>query len=358
MNKKNLILIGIVAIAGITALVVALTRGRSSTFAQDFDVENPSTVTKLFFADKFDKSCTLNRTISTNGDTVWMVNGKWEASKPLVDRTLEILHNMRIREQVNKAARPNVLKNMAAKSIKIEVYQDDYRINWFGGRLRLFPHEKLTNTYYLGSETQDMLASYMYREGDKTPYVIHIPHFRGFIAPASFATDPLLWRSHKIANLPVQKIARIELDITDAPEESFAVERSGNGFQFLLLNPPSVVNGFDTARVAQLLSSFTNLNFDEYAKVVPKAELDTTFHRAPRTILTITDIDGNRRQLKTFIKYKNPDDVLAMPDTNMYQVFDLNRLYAVLDDKDTVLIQYFVFDNILQPASFFLGKRK
>ena len=41
---------------------------------------------------------------------------------------------------------------------------------------------------------------------------------------------------------------------------------------------------------------------------------------------------------------------------NMYEMFDLNRLYAIIDNKDSVLIQYFVFDNILQPASFFLGK--
>ena len=45
-----------------------------------------------------------------------------------------------------------------------------------------------------------------------------------------------------------------------------------------------------------------------------------------------------------------------MPDTTMYSVFDLNRLYAILDNKDTVLIQYYVFDNILQPASFFMGE--
>jgi hypothetical protein len=110
--------------------------------------------------------------------------------------------------------------------------------------------------------------------------------------------------------------------------------------------------------VAQLLSSFVNLNFDEYAKVVPKAELDTTFKHAPRTILTIQDRKGNKTQLKTYIKYKNPDDVKSMPDTAMYQVFDLDRLYAVINAHDTVLIQYYSFDNILQPASFFLGKEK
>ena len=47
-----------------------------------------------------------------------------------------------------------------------------------------------------------------------------------------------------------------------------------------------------------------------------------------------------------------------MPDTNLYQVFDMNRLYAIVDNKDTVLIQYYTFDNILLPASFFLGQQK
>ena len=72
----------------------------------------------------------------------------------------------------------------------------------------------------------------------------------------------------------------------------------------------------------------------------------------------MTDIDGESHELKTYLKYANPDDVRDMPDTTMYQVFDINRLYAVLDNKDTVLIQYYIFDNVLQPASFFMGREK
>ena len=84
-------------------------------------------------------------------------------------------------------------------------------------------------------------------------------------------------------------------------------------------------------------------------------ELDTTFARAPRTVLTVTATDGRQRQLKTYVKYVNPEDLTTMPDPEMYEVFDLNRLYAVVDDRDTVLIQYYIFDNILQPASYFMG---
>ena len=118
------------------------------------------------------------------------------------------------------------------------------------------------------------------------------------------------------------------------------------------------VDGFDTARVAQMLSSFTYLNFDEFAAIVPNSFADSCVRGEPRTILRITDTDGHRSELRTYIKYNNPEDIKAIPDPEMYEVFDLNRLYAILNQRDTVLIQYFVFDNILQPASYFLGQDK
>ena len=65
-----------------------------------------------------------------------------------------------------------------------------------------------------------------------------------------------------------------------------------------------------------------------------------------------------KRMIKIENLVKTYGEIKNMPDTTMYQVFDMDRLYAVLDQKDTVLIQYFVFDNILKPASFFLGKRQ
>lgn len=354
-KRKTYIYIAIVALLGIVTFVIVLLRGQNHTFSQDFQIEAaaiPGGVEKIFMADKENNSVTL----TYKSDSLWLVNDQFPANQSLIDLLLRTLSDMRIRSAVNKASAENVTKQMAAKSIKVEVYYKDYRINWFSGRIRMFRHTKC-EVLYVGHDTQDMMATYMYREGDKMPYIVHIPGFRGCISPRFFI-DPYLWRSHSIVSLPVQKIARIELEIPSMPSESFAVVREGDGFTLNLLNPPTRIEGFDTARVAQLLSSFVNLNFDEYAKVVPKAELDTTFSQAPRTILRITDIDGETRELKTYIKYSNPDDLLAMPDTTMYQVFDLDRLYAVLDNKDTVLIQYFIFDNILQPASFFIGREK
>ncbi len=357
MKKKNIIILSIVAVMGIVALLIARHGAKPATFDQDFHVEDIDAVTKIYLADKQDNHVLLQRVADSTSDTMWTVDGIYPASQPMIDLLLETLHDMRIRQQVNKNAVPQVVKLLSARAIKVEVYQRRYFIDWFNGKLRLFPHEKLTTTYYVGHETQDMMACHMFRQGDKEPYIIHIPGFRGYLTPR-FVTDPMSWRSHNIVHWDIRQLQRVELEIPEKPEESFAVERQGEGFAFVLTQTNRPVANFDTARVAQMLSCFANLNFDEFASRVPNSDMSTSFNADPRTILRITNTEGTTRELKTYLKYNNPADTLAMPQSDIFETFDLDRLYAIIDSKDTVLIQYYIFDNILQPASFFLGEQK
>ena len=352
MKKRNIIILCVVALVGIVAAIVAVRGSRKSTFKQDYHVADTSTVEKLYLADKQGNSVTLTR----GSDSLWIVNDTFVANQAMVDLLLETLNTMRIRQQVNHSAMPHVVNDIAAHSIKTEVYQRAYRIDWFHHHLRLFPHRKLAVTYYVGRETQDMMASYMFREGDEKPYIIHIPGFRGFLTPR-FVTEPTKWRSHRIVALSSHAIERVELEITASEDQSFAIVRDGEGFRMELTHPQRPVDGFDTARVAQMLACFANLNFDEFADIVPNTS-DSSLAGAPGTILTITDTAGRSRELRTYIKY-TPADVLAdVPDARDYNEFDVNRLYAVIDRTDTVLIQYYIFDNILQPASYFMGQDK
>lgn len=353
MKKRNLIIIAAVAVIGIVALVVALNGRKQSTFDQNYNIEDINAVTRIYLADKQDNESLLTRT----GDSAWTVkidDKQYPANQPMVDLLLETLHTMQIRQQVNRNAIPNVIKDISARAIKVEVYGRAPRINLFG--LKLFMHEKRLETYYVGRETQDMMASFMFREGDKVPYVIHIPGFRGFLTPR-FVAEPLKWRSHTIVDLDVNAINEITLDIPSMPAEGFSIVNNGSGFDLVPAATGKPVPQFDTVRVAQLLSSFTWLNFDEFAAIVPNAD-DSSLAVAPRAILTITDTTGRQTELRTYIKYTNPEDRAAIPDTAMYNTFDLDRLYAIIDNRDTVLIQYFVFDRILQPLSYFLGNDK
>lgn len=357
-NRKTIQLVVALVVLGVGALLLVILNGTHTTL-KNFAVEDPDTITRIFMADNHGHRVLLTHDLQNKSDSAWMVDEKYYASQPMIDMLVRTMSQMRIRERINKAAMPKVVSDLSARNTKVEVYQQVYRINWFKdksgkGKIQLFPHEKKTVTYLVGHETPDMMGSYMLRQGDKEPYIIYLAGFRGMIN-TRFIADPIAWRSHRIMDIDIKNIEQVRLDITDYPQESFSVNRQGDGFYIQLTASGTRIDNFDTARVAQLLSSFTNLNFDEYAKAVPQVELDTTFSRPPKTVLTVTDRSGNVKEVKTYIKYVNPDDIKAMPDTTMYNVFDLNRLYAVIDSKDTVLIQYYTFDNILQPASFFLG---
>lgn len=338
MKKKNIILISVIAaILVVTFLIWILRKDRmegAGPHDSSYQVEDTAAVTKIVMIDKLDNKVALMR--ETSG---WSVDGKYPASLPLVNNLLETLKKMRIRSEVNRSAVPNILKDIAAHGVQVDVYMG----------------EQLYETYYVGRETQDHLASFMIRRGDSIPCEVHIPGFRGYLTPI-FSAEAIKWRSHNIVDLDVYNIARIELEIPNAPRESFAIVQDNKDFYMEFLEGHRRINGFDTARVSQMLSTFKNLCFDEFASIVPNSNADSCVRGIPRCILRITDTDGNRNEVKVYLKYINPADAVAMPNEKLREELDVNRLYALIDDKDTVLIQNWIFDHILQPASFFLGK--
>ena len=339
MRKKNIILLAAIGtILAATVLIWLLRRDRTNgpgPHDSSYQIEDTASITKIAMADKLDNRVTLER----KGAGAWIVDGKYPASQPMINHLLETLKKMRIRAEVNRDAIPNRLKDIATYGIQVDIYQNG----------------EPTKTYYVGRETQDHMASFMIRKGDSLPCEVHIPGFRGYLTP-TFSAEAIKWRSHKIVDLDVYDIARIELEIPQAQHESFAIVQKDKDFHMELLEGHRQLQGFDTARVGQMLSTFKNLNFDEFASIVPHNQMEICVKGTPRSILRITDTQGDSHEVKVYLKYSNPDDIAAMPDEKIREELDVNRLYAIIDNKDTVLIQNWIFDHILQPASFFQGK--
>ena len=97
MKKKNIIIIGAVAIIGLIAVLVGSKGMRKATFRQDFHIEDPASITRLFLADKQDNEVLLTR----EGDSTWIVDNTYPANYPMVKLFLETLSEMRIRQMVN-----------------------------------------------------------------------------------------------------------------------------------------------------------------------------------------------------------------------------------------------------------------
>lgn len=349
-KQKNYIIIGVIILLCIITAVVLLTR-EDSTLEQNFHIEDTRKITRIVMEDRDGNKTDLKKT----NDSVWTVNNDFQAAPMMVSTLMETLQNMRVRGPVAKAAHANIVKQLSARNVKVDVYVQSYYINI--GFIKLFKKEKLEKTIYVGDQTMDNMGTYMMVKGKNNPSVIHIPNFRGYLS-TRFTADANEWKTHTIFKYNPNDIALIRVELPQLPEESFEIYSEGNTFHFKLLKEKERLSAFDTIKVTALISSFFDLNFENVAKNIPKIQVDTIFSKSPSFIFTVKDKKGNTKSLKTYMKLNEGTWVSENDKDDFYEIFDINRMYGIMDgSKDTLILQYFAFDNLLKPASYYFPRK-
>jgi hypothetical protein len=349
---KKLRLSYIITLILILAAVLLVMNNRKGTLKKEvseFAVRDTSIVTKLFFADKRNNTVKLERTAEGN----WKLNDKYIASSEEVNMILKTLVSLDVKSPVAKAARNNIIRLMAAKSVKTEVYQKVYRIDLFN-TIKLFPHEKLTKTFYVGDATQNNLGTYMLMEGSEDPFIVHIPGFRGFVA-TRFSAKEADWRSHAIFNSKLPDIRSICIQYTDKPEFSFSITNSNNrNFTLKELKSSKVMTDYDTLKVIEYLGSFRMINFEAILGDMPKSMNDSITVNVPAFTITLEKQSGEKQILKAWRRKAAPGETDLEGNPTEW---DRDRMFARIEGtNELVLIQYFVFDPILKPLQWFTEK--
>lgn len=347
LNRKQKNLIGLLSIIIlITISLVVVFSQKSSTIEQNFHIKDTNKITKIVIEDR-----EKNISKVVKQDSIWMVNDKFQASPLMVSTMLETLREMRIREPVAKAAHENIIKQLSARNTRIDVYTESYFINL--GFIKLFKREKLEKSIYIGNETMDNTGTFMLIKGTENPCVIHIPNFRGYLS-SRFTAVENDWKMHTIFKYKPQDIASIKVEIPDYPQEGFELYAEENTFHIKRLADGELLKDFDTLKVTAFISSFFELNFENIATNIPQIHKDTIFSKNPSFVFTVKDKAGKEKKLKTFIKMNEGTWVSENDKTNFYEIFDINRMYGLMDgSSDTLILQYFTFDNIIKPVSYF-----
>jgi hypothetical protein len=285
-----------------------------------------------------------------------MLNKKFPANQKAVQFFLETLKKMRVKAPVSKAAQSNIIRRMAGTAVKVEIYQNVPLINLFN-RVKLFYHEKRTKVFFVGDATQNNLGTYMLMEGAKQPYIIYIPGFRGFVS-VRFTPKPDDWKSHVVFNHKLSRIKSVEVDNYEKPAESFKVtviDAMGN-YDITRLSDNSKVTDYDTLKLLNFLTSFKDLKYESRLNnLIPPERIDSIVHSKP--IYEISLVDTHQDTTKVIIYKKNrfPDEV-----NNAFNEFvpvDLDRFYGLINGgEDFVLMQYYVFDKVLRPLSYYEKK--
>ena len=346
-RKRNFYIIGFVSLIILTAGVFFTNTGSSLNQKETgFAIEDTSTVTKIFIADKHDRTVQL-----TKMPGYWDLNNTFVAHEDNVRMLLKTMQSIQVREPVSNAARNTVIKLLAAGATKVEIYQMVYRIKL--GSLKLFPHEKLTRTYYVGTHTQDNLGTYMLMEGADNPFIVYIPGFRGFVSSRYHARE-IDWREHIIFKKRLPQIASLQVEYPAEPEESYKITNiNDRDFEVKSLFTGELVEDVNAERILNMLTSFEEINFEAFITHFSQAEQDSIIQQEPFYIMTLTGKDGSETRLRTYRRPALDGQTEFIGEETPY---DVDRMYAVMnDDTELLLIQYFVFDKISRKLSYFLN---
>ncbi|MFM9943973.1 MAG: DUF4340 domain-containing protein [Bacteroidia bacterium] len=338
MQKKQLLIL-ILLVGGVAAwfFLKPNTTGTSDKSKTDFAIKNTEQITKIFISNKQEGNVLLEK---KNG--IWMVNGKYEASKPFMEFfLLETLKKIRVAGPVPLPARQNVIASMATMATKVEIYKGN----------------EIDKVYYVGQPTSDMTGTYMYLEGSKDPYITHVPGFDGFLSTRYPVTEKE-WVSKVVMDFKPEDINAVDINFPDNINESFTITRKGHTNDFDITSSQTSRDGKPNyAAVKSYFGMFVNKTCESFIDLTP-LKIDSIKKTKPFCVITLTDKKDRIHKLTVYKRESSERDHGVYDNKGNRLAYDPSRLNAFLNnDKRVMVIQDIVFNSIMiKYSDFFLNQ--
>jgi hypothetical protein len=329
--KSNRILIILVIVLGIVVSYFLFTNDNRTIKGElrDFAIEDTASVDRIFLADKQGHQSLLERQPSG----IWTI-GEFQARPQAVRDLLFTLKKMVVKAPVAKSMQPKVLKDLSGiGQRKIEIYAG----------------KQLVKTIFVGIETMDKMGTYMMIEGSSVPFEVHIPGHRGFLQ-TRFIVDPRLWRDPVLFRTDYRDIRSIDVQYTDDAASNFSIRYDGKLPVLLMGGKPQKA---DTLLLYQYMNQFRNVVYEYVVtESFPQAKKDSILNSTPFVKVALMNKSGKQTIVNGFRRASTAKDV----DISGKQLpFDPDRMYALLNNKDFLLVQYFQFDRVMVKPTMFLN---
>lgn len=294
----------------------------------DFAIEDTSTIDRIFIADMDGRQVLLERPESGR---LWDVNGQFKAREDAVNLLLKTFKRTSIQGPVAEAAQPNVIRLLAARGKKVEVYQ--------GG-------DQPVKTWYVGTATPSHTGTYMLLETPRgkgqEPYVVHMEGFTGFLS-TRFFTDPEEWRYTGLFDFPGRALH--EISMTPASGEGYRLTKLEDGRLAMATLEGEALTYLDTTGVRDHFLRFKKVHLETYNNRMDEGMQDSLRTARPDFVLTARSQGGEAKTIKVHWKPRQGLDRDA--EGNLME-HDGEQLYGVTVQGEVVLLQRFVFDPLLR----------
>lgn len=341
MKKSTIIILTLlIALTGLS-IYIYKNKNKTSTIdkeASDFKYKDTASIDKIFLADKNGKQILVEK--KAEG---WILNNKFHVRPDVIDLLLYTIRSVEVKSPVSKNARTSVIKIMAAKSTKIEIYSKGEKVK----------------QYYVGHPTQDNTGTYMLLTNPATgenyeePFITHIPGFDGFLS-TRYVTDDIDWRDRLIINYRPPQIKEIKLELFESPDSSFVIDLFSMQ-RFGLKTTKGKFIPFEEDKMKQYIAYFQNVNCEIVLDKKDKLVDSLSTSAVPFAKLTITDRNSGKNVCEFFHKQS------VISKNEQYGInykYDPDKLFIRYNNgKDYGVAQFYVFGKILQTYQYFLPKK-
>lgn len=319
-NTNKILLISILIIAGIIAFLKFGKEKSTRIDRYDFKVENTNEINKIVLTSKKPEKAMLDLK-----DGKWMINNRYPARESAVKMLLKTISTMEVQNPVLKEQRSNIFKDMASSGLKVEVYKQN----------------KITKTFYVGTDGPNKVGTYMLLANAEAPYVVNVPGHNGFLS-TRFYTAQNLWRSKEIFSLEKEKLKMVKMIYHNDPKNNFSLIKNGNNFS--LLNAQGKENKFEPIKASAYIAGLKQINCETIVKSTDK-KLINKINNSPKLFsFIITDTENKTTEFTGFLKntlYKTEDG------KGYYEDKDPDRIY-VTNGTDYYAVQLLIFDKFIK----------
>ncbi|MFN5224217.1 MAG: DUF4340 domain-containing protein [Bacteroidota bacterium] len=335
MKKNPILILVATSLAIFSAYFIYNNRsGTMSDELRDFAFKDTASITRVFLADKAGKKITLDR----KSNYEWTVNESYWARPDAIKLLLETIHDVEVWSPVGKNAYNNIIKSIAAKGVKVELYTAQGKVK----------------TYYVGGPTPDQMGTYMYMENSTVPFITNIAGFDGYLTPR-YITERADWAVKNVFRLGEGEL--LSLSVADRERAGFAfkIERDQTTGDCMLFDGfEKPVSNISQDKVTDYLQKYRVLNFEGLEKSLLPNQRDSLRAQTPFRSIVMIKTNGDTSRIDLWRRPITTQTVnLSMEDGTPYP-YDIDRMTATLNkDTSLVIVQYFSFERLfLKPSDF------
>jgi hypothetical protein len=339
MQKKKLIPIVILvvfsAILGVVSLNLLSGKGKSNNRLDDFLVADTAAVDKLIISQSSGYSIELvrngNQFVTSTGDCV---------QEEMIDNILHTFTKVAVRSFVPENSVETLRNNIRVNYRKVQIFQNG---NW-------------VKTWWIGNATPDHYGTYALLETpgegvSEIPVILEMRGLRGSIE-SRFTADGRSWVCSQVFNHAMADIQSVTVEHNEAPQQNFKINRVGSGRAFKITDYRNNAVVFDTLKLVRYLDLFKKANFESVNFTLTAEQVDSMKRVQPWIAIQLQLTNGQKITLDAH-RMKAPEGDTDLTGNPIE--WDVNRLWAIIDNKKLVKIQYFTFDPFFVDVSYFGG---